>query len=264
MKLVFHPGTDMAQAMAETVGYVNRSRAFMPPGTVPPFIMRFDTGSVPVGYLVLSSETKTVGPDPGPGAVQGPADVRGHRGGVGPAAVRRQPADGRGPGRPGPAAGLRPVGRPGGAGPGGREHHRPVRATSASRSRCRSCRRTRWSSSPAELGDIEVKPGVYLRDVCRRDPVTGRAADRRRQRHRHRLRPGERQAGRLHPRSPSGPTPAPSTWSTERPGEPAGDAGRQLPGRHQGGVRVRPVALRHELDAGGGRSRGCWRPGWSG
>ncbi len=61
MKLFFHPGTDMAQAMAETVGYVNRSRAFMPPGTVPPFIMRFDTGSVPVGYLVLRSETKTVG-----------------------------------------------------------------------------------------------------------------------------------------------------------------------------------------------------------
>src|SRR5436309_2451852 len=61
MKLFFHPGTDMAQALAETVGYVNRSRAFMPPGTVNPFIMRFDTGSVPVGYLVLSSETKTVG-----------------------------------------------------------------------------------------------------------------------------------------------------------------------------------------------------------
>ncbi len=60
MKLHFHPGTDMAQALAETVGYVNRSRAFMPPGTVPPFIMRFDTGSVPVGYLVLSSETKTI------------------------------------------------------------------------------------------------------------------------------------------------------------------------------------------------------------
>ncbi|MBI2825650.1 MAG: efflux RND transporter permease subunit [Planctomycetia bacterium] len=60
MKLTFHPGTDMAQAMAETIAYVNRSRAFMPPGTVPPFVMRFDTGSVPVGYLVLSSETKTL------------------------------------------------------------------------------------------------------------------------------------------------------------------------------------------------------------
>jgi len=61
MKLFFHPGTDMAQAMAETIGYVNRARAFMPPGTVPPFVMRFDTGSVPVGYLVLSSTTKTIG-----------------------------------------------------------------------------------------------------------------------------------------------------------------------------------------------------------
>ncbi|MCA1685072.1 MAG: efflux RND transporter permease subunit, partial [Planctomycetia bacterium] len=61
MKLYFHPGTDMAQAMAETIGYVTRSRAFMPPGTVSPFITRFDAGSVPVGYLVLSSETKSIG-----------------------------------------------------------------------------------------------------------------------------------------------------------------------------------------------------------
>src|SRR3954451_13388049 len=61
MKLFFHPDTDMAQAIAETIQYVNRSRAFMPPGTVGPFVMRFDTGSVPVGYLVLSSKTKTVG-----------------------------------------------------------------------------------------------------------------------------------------------------------------------------------------------------------
>ena len=30
MKLYFHPGTDMAQAMAETLGYVTRARAFMP------------------------------------------------------------------------------------------------------------------------------------------------------------------------------------------------------------------------------------------
>jgi len=61
IKLQFHPGTDMAQAMSETVAYVNRARAFMPPGTVPPFIMRFDAGSVPVGNLVFSSETRTVG-----------------------------------------------------------------------------------------------------------------------------------------------------------------------------------------------------------
>ncbi len=60
IKLQFHPGTDMAQAMSETVANVNRARAFMPPGTVPPFIMRFDAGSVPVGNLVFSSETRSV------------------------------------------------------------------------------------------------------------------------------------------------------------------------------------------------------------
>ena len=61
IKLQFHPGTDMAQAMAETVQYVNRARAFMPPGTLPPFIMRFDAGSVPVGNLVFTSSTRSVG-----------------------------------------------------------------------------------------------------------------------------------------------------------------------------------------------------------
>src|SRR5258707_14757453 len=61
IKLQFHPGTDMAQAMAETINYANRARAFMPPGTVPPFIMRFDAGSVPVGNLVFTSDTRGVG-----------------------------------------------------------------------------------------------------------------------------------------------------------------------------------------------------------
>src|SRR3989304_3756444 len=61
LKLFFHEGTDMSQAVAETVAQVNRSRAFMPPGTVPPFVVRFDGGSVPVGYLVFSSETRSLG-----------------------------------------------------------------------------------------------------------------------------------------------------------------------------------------------------------
>src|SRR5437588_10060921 len=61
IKLQFHPGTNMAQALAETISYVNRSRAFMPTGTVPPFVMRFDAGSVPVGNLVFSDETGQLG-----------------------------------------------------------------------------------------------------------------------------------------------------------------------------------------------------------
>jgi len=61
IKLYFHPGTDMSQALAQTISYVERSRAFMPPGTVSPFVVRFDAGSVPVGQLVFSSETRSVG-----------------------------------------------------------------------------------------------------------------------------------------------------------------------------------------------------------
>src|SRR2546422_957943 len=61
LKLVFHPGTDMSQAMAQVVGYVNRSRAFMPVGAVPPFIVRYDAGSVPVGQLIFSSPIRNPG-----------------------------------------------------------------------------------------------------------------------------------------------------------------------------------------------------------
>jgi multidrug efflux pump subunit AcrB len=60
MKLQFHPGTDMSQAMSETVSYVNRSRAFMPLGTPAPFITRFDAGSVAVGYLVFSTDDPNI------------------------------------------------------------------------------------------------------------------------------------------------------------------------------------------------------------
>src|SRR2546425_5648000 len=60
IKLQFHPGTNMAQAMAETIAQVNRARSFMPPGTVPPFVMRFDAGSIPVGNLVFSSDRLSV------------------------------------------------------------------------------------------------------------------------------------------------------------------------------------------------------------
>ena len=56
MKLQFHPGTDMSQALSEVIAYVNRSRAFMPAGTPAPFVTRFDAGSVAVGYLVFSTD----------------------------------------------------------------------------------------------------------------------------------------------------------------------------------------------------------------
>jgi len=60
LRLSFHPGTDMSQALAQTISYVNRAKAFMPPGTVPPFVIRFDAGTLPVGYLVFSSASRTL------------------------------------------------------------------------------------------------------------------------------------------------------------------------------------------------------------
>src|SRR5882724_246474 len=61
LKLYFHPGTDIAQSMAQVTAMAFRATAFMPPGTLPAFIVRFDAGSIPVGQLVFSSETKSGG-----------------------------------------------------------------------------------------------------------------------------------------------------------------------------------------------------------
>ena len=61
LKLYFQPGTDMAEATAQTVAYCNRALSFMPDGSLPPYVIRLDAGSVPVGYLVFESETRSVG-----------------------------------------------------------------------------------------------------------------------------------------------------------------------------------------------------------
>ncbi len=61
IKVSFFPGTDMPQAMAAVVSQVNRAAAFMPEGVLPPQIMRMDAGSVPVGYLVLTSKSVPAG-----------------------------------------------------------------------------------------------------------------------------------------------------------------------------------------------------------
>src|SRR5579883_635763 len=172
MKLYFHPGTDMAQAMAETVGYVNRSRAFMPPGTVPPFIMRFDTGSVPVGYLVLSSDTKTIGQiqdqalfkvRPMFAAIEGVSAPPPFGGNQRTVVVRTDPDRLRAYGVSADQV-VQALAGGNAIAPSGQiriGERMPLVPTNAMVAR------------PAELGAIEVKPGVYLRDVTRRDPVTG-------------------------------------------------------------------------------------------
>src|SRR3954447_629525 len=60
LRLTFHPETNMSEALAQTISYVNRARAFMPPGTVSPFVIRYDTGTLPVGYMVFSSPSRTL------------------------------------------------------------------------------------------------------------------------------------------------------------------------------------------------------------
>lgn len=59
MKLTYYEGSNMAQAASELSALSNRAQAIFPPGTQPPFIIRFDASSLPVGQLVLSSPTRT-------------------------------------------------------------------------------------------------------------------------------------------------------------------------------------------------------------
>jgi multidrug efflux pump subunit AcrB len=173
MKLFFHPGTDMAQAMAETVGYVNRSRAFMPPGTVPPFIMRFDTGSVPVGYLVLSSETKTIGQiqdqalfkvRPMFAAIEGVSAPPPFGGNQRTVVVRADPDRLRAYGLSADQV-VTALSSGNTISPSGNirmQEQMPLVPTNS------------LVLQPSELGAIEVKRGVYLRDIARRDPVTAK------------------------------------------------------------------------------------------
>jgi multidrug efflux pump subunit AcrB len=173
MKLYFHPGTDMAQAMAETVGYVNRSRAFMPPGTVQPFIMRFDTGSVPVGFLVLSSETKSIGQiqdqalfkvRPMFAAIEGVSAPPPFGGSQRTVVVRVDPQQLLSFGLSADQV-VQALSAGNTIAPSGqiREATRmPLVPTNA------------MVVKPEELGTIEVKPNVFLRDVVLRDPVTGK------------------------------------------------------------------------------------------
>lgn len=59
MKLTFYEGTNMAQAAAEVTAFSSRAQNNFPPGTTPPFIIRFDASTLPVGQLVLSSAKRS-------------------------------------------------------------------------------------------------------------------------------------------------------------------------------------------------------------
>ncbi|WP_316745976.1 efflux RND transporter permease subunit [Pedobacter gandavensis] len=60
MKLTFYPGTDMAQASGELAAQVARAMGFLPPGAVPPQVVRFDGSSLPIGQLVFESTQRSI------------------------------------------------------------------------------------------------------------------------------------------------------------------------------------------------------------
>ncbi|MDB5119637.1 MAG: acriflavin resistance protein [Sphingobacteriales bacterium] len=59
MKLTYYEGTNMAQAASELSALSNRIQAIFPQGSQPPFVIRFDASSLPVGQLVLSSPIRS-------------------------------------------------------------------------------------------------------------------------------------------------------------------------------------------------------------
>src|SRR5258708_10707869 len=50
----------MGQALSQVVALADRARSFMPPGTLPAFILRFDAGAIPIGQLVFSSDQRSI------------------------------------------------------------------------------------------------------------------------------------------------------------------------------------------------------------
>ena len=146
VKLYFHPGTNMAQAVAEAAIYANRAKAFFPPGTVTPFIMSLDASMVPVAYVTLSSETRSIDEladlmlfriRPKLASLPGTTAPQPFGGSLRSIVVNLDPER---------LAGLQPVARRRSPRPSTRATSSRRRATPASRIRCRSSRSTRsWS-----------------------------------------------------------------------------------------------------------------------
>ncbi len=109
MKLVFHPGTDMSRALAETVGYVNRARVVHAAGRGASFhrpLRRRQRAGRPVGLLQPHARPRA---DAGHRAEPRAAHLRDLARRLGAAAFRRQPAHHRDPRGPRPAPPVPPL-----------------------------------------------------------------------------------------------------------------------------------------------------------
>ena len=194
LKLTFHPGTDMAQALAQTIGYVNRARAFMPPGTVGPFVMRFDAGTRAGRLSRVLERHPQPRRDSGPRAEPRAPAVRDAARADVAAAVRRQPADDRDPRRSRSAAVVRHVARRSDPRRHRRQRHHAVRQRE---------HRRRDAHHADELRRHEHQRSARAADPHRRRARRCSMRDvgigQRQHRHSDGLRAGQRPARRLHP-----------------------------------------------------------------
>ena len=192
LKLTFHAGTDMAEALAQTIGYVNRARAFMPPGHGRPVhhaLRRRHRAGRLSGVLQRQPQP---GRDSGSRAEPCATAVRHAAGPDLAAAVRRQSADDRDPRGSGSAPLVRHVAGRGDPRGDDRQRHHAVWQ--------RQHRRRN-----ADLAD-ELRRLEHQRSAGTADSHGGRTA-RVDSRHRHRQRqhrhpdrvcPGEWPSRRLH------------------------------------------------------------------
>ncbi|RPH37085.1 MAG: efflux RND transporter permease subunit, partial [Planctomycetota bacterium] len=59
IKIYFHPGADIAAALAEVSAVSQTILRRMPPGTNPPFILRYNASSVPILQLSITSKSRS-------------------------------------------------------------------------------------------------------------------------------------------------------------------------------------------------------------
>src|SRR5262249_34949852 len=57
IKIFFHPGVNVGNALSQVTAVSQAIRQIMPPGVQPPIILRFNASSVPIIQLSLSSST---------------------------------------------------------------------------------------------------------------------------------------------------------------------------------------------------------------
>ena len=194
LKLTFHAGTDMAEALAQTIGYVNRARAFMPPGTVGTvhhaLRRRHRAGRL---SRVLEREPQP-GRDSGSRAESRPSAVRHAAWSDLAAAIRRQPAHDRDPRRPGPPPFLQHVaGRCDQGGDDGERDHAVGQRQHRRRDADLADERRRLEHQrPARTADSHGRRAADL------DP--GHRLGQRQHRYSDRLRAGQRPSRRLHSR----------------------------------------------------------------